>query len=136
MSSMPSQSNEVAVTPIIENPELCPEESELEEDPEKIQWEADVHIAVVRVHNERRWLEQEDQQWKEEEEQKKQEEEEDQKWKEEEDRKKEKADKDTYKEKLVEAHQMQLKVSPEFFIPCSDLSDIQILKKQRVKCKA
>ena len=57
---MPSQSNEVTFTPFIENPELFPEDLEPEEDPEKIQWEADAHIAAVKVHNERRWLEQED----------------------------------------------------------------------------
>ena len=103
MSSMPSQSNEVTITPIVGNLELFPEDSELEEDLEKIQWEVDVHIAAVRVHNERRQLEQEDWQWKEEEEWRKQEEEEEEekKQKEEEDQKKEKVDKDAYEAKLA-----------------------------------
>ena len=60
MSSMPSQSNEVVHAPFIENLELFPEDSELEEDLEQIQQEVDAHIAVARVCNEMRWLEWED----------------------------------------------------------------------------
>ena len=65
--------------------ELFPEDLELEEDLEKIQQEADVHIVAVRVCSEKRQLEQEDQQWKEEEEQRRKLEEEEQNQKEEED---------------------------------------------------
>ena len=68
MFPMPSQSNEVVCAPFIVNPELFPEDLEMEEDPEKIQHKADACIVAVMVHNERRWLEQEDCQWKEEEE--------------------------------------------------------------------
>ena len=67
MSSMPSQSNEVICAPFIENPELFLEDSGMEEDLEQIRQEADAHIAVVMVRNERRWLEHEDHQLKEEE---------------------------------------------------------------------
>ena len=93
---------------------------ELEEDPEKIQWEVDAHIAMLRAHNKKRQLEWKDWQWKEEEEWRKQEEEQEQKWKEEVDWKKEKADNDTYEEKLAEAHQMQLKVHQEVFVLCGE----------------
>ena len=37
----------------------------MEEDLEKIQWEVDEHIVVVKVCNENRWLEWEDWKWKE-----------------------------------------------------------------------
>jgi len=117
MSSMPSQSNEVIHAPFIENPELFPEDLELEEDPEQIQQEADVHIVAVRVHNEKRWLEWEDWQWKEEEELKRWVEEKECNWKEEEDQKKEKVDKDAYEEKLAATCKTQLEVSIEVSIP-------------------
>jgi len=57
----------------------------LEEDPEQIQWEAGACIAVVRVCNEKRQMEWEDQQWKEEEELRRWVEEEEQNQEEEED---------------------------------------------------
>jgi len=88
MSSKPSQSNEVIHAPFVENLELFPDDSELEEDLEQIQQEADVHIVEVRVCNEKRWLEREDQQWKEEEELRGWVEEEERNQKEEEDQKK------------------------------------------------
>jgi len=90
MSSSPSQSNEVVHAPFVENPELFLEDSEMEEDPEKIRQEVDICIAVVIVHNERRQLEWEDLQWKEGEEWRRQVEEEEWIRKEEEDLKKEK----------------------------------------------
>ena len=62
MSSMPSQSNEVVHATFVENLELFPEDSGMEEDPEQIQQEADGCIAAVMVHHERRWLEHEDHQ--------------------------------------------------------------------------
>jgi len=65
---MPSHSNEVVRAPFFENMELFPEDSGMEEDLEQIQQEVDACIAVVMVHNERRWLEHEDCQLKEEEE--------------------------------------------------------------------
>jgi len=68
----------------------------------------DAHIAAVRVCNERRWMEWEDQQWKEEEEWRRQVEEEEWNQKEEEDQKKEKADKDAYEEKLAATCKTQL----------------------------
>ena len=86
----------------------------MEEDPEKIQWQADECIAVVKIHNDKRWLEKEDQKQKEdEEEQRMKEEEEEWEQKEEEDQKKEEADKDTYEKKLVKACKKQLQVSWE-----------------------
>src|SRR5882724_10063700 len=111
MSSMPSQSNEVIHAPFFKNPELFPEDSELEEDPEQIQQEVDACIAAVRVCNERRWMELEDHQQKEEEELRRQVEEEEQNQKEEEDWKKEKADKEVYEEKLVVTCKIQVEVS-------------------------
>ena len=74
----------------------------MEEDLEKFQQEVDAHIAAVRVHNERRWLEWEDQQQKEEEERRRQVEEEEQIQKEKEDQE---------KEKLVVTHKTQIEVS-------------------------
>jgi len=79
MSTMPSHLNEVTNTPFFENPELFQEDSDVEEDPEKIQQEADEHIVSVKIHNERRQLEWEDQKQTEEEEQRMKEEEEEQK---------------------------------------------------------
>jgi len=61
------------------------------------------HIAVVKVCNEKRQLEWEDQKWKEEEEWRMKEEEEEWKQKEEENHKKEEADKEAYEKKLVKA---------------------------------
>jgi len=69
MSTTPSQSNEViANAPSFGNPELfwVDLDVEEEEDPEKIQWEADKCIMAVKIHNEKRWLEWEDQKWNEE----------------------------------------------------------------------
>ena len=51
MFSIPGQSNKVAIAPFVKTPELFLEDLELEEDPEKIQQEVDVHIAAVRVCN-------------------------------------------------------------------------------------
>jgi|SRR5882724_2370911 len=85
MSSSPSQSNEVVHAPLVENLELFPEDSGMEEDPEEIRWEADACIEVVMVCNEKRWLEHEDCQWKEEEDHRRQVEEEKQIRKEKED---------------------------------------------------
>jgi len=69
MSTMPSQSNKVTNAPF-KNPELFQEDLDVEEDPEKIQQEADKHIVAVNICNEKRWLEWEDWKQKEEEEQK------------------------------------------------------------------
>jgi len=113
-----SQIRKPILDTFIENPELFPEDSDLEEDLEKIQQEVDVCIAAVRVHNERKWLEWEDQQQKEEEEWRKWEEEEEWKKKEEEYQKREEADKDAYEEKLTKACKTQSKVSWEVSISC------------------
>ena len=68
----PILSNKVIITnaPSFGNPELFQVDSdeEEEEDLEKIEWEADEQIVAVKIHNEKRWLEWEDQKRKVEEE--------------------------------------------------------------------
>jgi len=85
----------------------------------------DVCIAVVMVHNERRWLECEDCQWKKDEEQRRQVEEEKQIQREQEDRK---------KEKLMVTHKTQFEVSKRSIFLVS-VDPFQFLKNQKSKCK-
>jgi len=42
--------NEVTNAPFFGNPELFWEDLDVEEDLEKIQWEADKHIVALRIH--------------------------------------------------------------------------------------
>jgi len=123
---MPSQSNEVVHATFVENLELFPEDSGMEEDPEQIQQEVDACIVAVMVHNERSQLEHEDCQWKEEEEWRRQVEEEKQIQKEKEDCK---------KEKLAATCKTQLEVS-ERSIFLALVDPFQFLKNRKSKCKS
>src|SRR5882724_3534944 len=70
MSTTPSQSNEVITNaPSFRKLELFQADSDMEEeeDPEKIQQDAEECIMAVKIHNEKRRLEWEDWKWKEEE---------------------------------------------------------------------
>ena len=126
MSSSPSQSNEVACAPFVENLESFLEDSGMEEDPEEIQWEADACIVAVMVHNEMRQLECEDCQWKEEEDRRRQVEEEKWIWKEKE---------DCEKAKLEVTHKTQVEVS-ERSIFLASANPFQFLKNQKLKHKS
>src|SRR5882724_2441682 len=110
MYTMPSLSNEVIIAnaPSFGILELfwVDLDVEKEEDLEKIQWEADERIVAVKIHNEKRWLEWEDQNKKDEVEQK---------WKEEEEQKKREAEKEAHDKATADACRRQLKASPGFF---------------------
>ena len=117
MSSLPSKSNEAIHAPFIENLELFPEDSGMEEDLEQIWQDVDACIAVVMVFNERRWMECEDYQQKEEEKQIQKEKE------------------DCKKEKLASTHKTHLEVSVRsmFFV---SVDPFQFLKNQKSKRKS